>query len=218
VTRGGYLIRFLLGFSGSLAFLLLVLGWVISSRQPEAHVLGAVAEGGTPIEVRANHVVSVLAGKRVDLRCWSRSQWPRLTQHESLEANGKLNSATLGFADIGGVRIDLSPAVCEGLADLADRNERPSGDTGRLRLATALVTLTHEPQHSKGVAAEAVAECRGIQLAPLAARRLGVPRGYAAVLVRTYWRHHINALPEYVSPECRRGGALDLHRADSIWP
>jgi hypothetical protein len=218
VSLGGLLIRFLLGFAGSLAGLSLVVGFAISPARPEAHVLGAVAEGGRPIEALANHVASVLADKRVRVRCWSTSQWPRLTRRESVHADGKLNSATLGFADIGGTRINLSPTVCDGLADLVDRNVRPKDEVGRLRLAAALVTLTHEPQHSKGVAAEAVAECNAIQLAPLTARTLGVPRHYAAMLVQTYWRHYGNALPGYRSPECRKGGALDLHRPESVWP
>jgi hypothetical protein len=217
VSSGGFLVRFLLGLAGSVAGLSLVLGCVISSPRPRLHVLGAVVERGTPIEARATHVARLLAKKRVDLRCWSRSQWPRLTRRESVYANGKLNSATLGFADIGGTHINLSPTVCNGLVDLVD-NVRPSDDIGRLRLAASLVTLAHEPQHSTGIATEAVAECNAIQLAPLTARMLGVPHAYAESLVRTYWRHYGSALPEYRSPDCRRGGALDLGRADSIWP
>jgi hypothetical protein len=52
---------------------------------------------------------------------------------------------------------------------------------------------------------------------PGALRGRVVSRGPKA-LVRTYWRHYAQALPEYRSPECRKAGVLDVHRAGSIWP
>jgi hypothetical protein len=170
------------------------------------------------VEPRFGGIASKLAGKPVEVRCWSSSDWPRLMREESTYTHGKLGSATLGFAGIGGKRINLAPAICDGLVDLADRGARPVDESTQLRLASALVTLAHEPQHSKGIAAEAVAECNAIELAPEAAAELGVSREYAASLVQTYWRHYGDELPQYQSSGCRKGGALDLHRADSIWP
>ena len=85
-------------------------------------------------------------------------------------------------------------------------------------LASAVVTLSHEPQHSISIATESVAECNAIQLAEATAIKLGASPAYATELVRTYWRHYGEELPAYRSAECRKGGKLDLGRADSIWP
>jgi hypothetical protein len=218
VTPQAFLVRFLLGLAGSAAGLSLLLGCVMSTPRTEAKVLGAVAERGTSIETRVAPVAAALARKPVDVRCWSTAKWPRLTRKASRYANGTLNAATLAFADIGGTRINLSPTVCDALVDPVDRNLRPSDDAGQLRLASALVTLAHEPQHSEGIAVEAHAECNAIQLAPRAAASLGIARAYTGALLQTYWRHDGGKLPEYRSSECRRGGTLDLHRADAIWP
>jgi hypothetical protein len=220
VSSEGFLTGFLLGLAGSIAGLLVVLGFVFTSPRPEAHVLAAVAERGASVgpDSRFSRVASSLAGKQVEVRCWASSGWPRLMREQSAYAGGGLTPATLGVADIGGRRIDLSPTVCAGLADLVDRKFRPTDGIAQLRLAAALVTLAHEPQHSKGIATEAVAECYAIQLAPATAASLGVSRAYAASLVQTYWRHYGNELPDYRSSACRQRGALDLHRADSIWP
>jgi hypothetical protein len=217
VSSEDFFVRFALGLGGSLAGLLLVLGFVFPSPRPAGQVLGTLAERTAPVEPRLNRVASVLATKQVDVRCWSRSDWPRVMREQSAYAGGRLTPATLGVADIGGTHIDLSPTVCHGLVDLVDRRARPGGDPGQMRLASALVTLTHEPQHSKGIAAEAVAECYAIQFAPRTAALLGVGRAYAASLLRTYWRHYSQELADYRSAECRRGGTLDLGRADSVW-
>ena len=170
------------------------------------------------IEPRFGAIASMLAGKHVEVRCWSSADWPLLMREESTYTHGKLNSGTLGFAGIGGKRINLAPAICDGLVDLAHPGARPTDESTRLRLASALVTLAHEPQHSRGIATEAVAECNAIQLAPETAAELGIDGAYAASLVQTYWRHYGDELRQYRSSDCRKGGALDLHRADSIWP
>lgn len=231
MSSGAFLIRFLLGLAGTIAALSLPLAFAFSSAGPEAHAPGAGAEGhafafsalvgpsaGSRIEPRFSTVAGALVGKRVAVRCWSSADWHRLMRRESAYTGGKLNAATLGFAPIGGTRINLAPTVCNGLVDLADTRARPTDDAGRLRLASALVTLAHEPQHSRGVTNEAVAECAAIQLAPTAAAQLGFDRAYATSLLRTYWRHYADELPNYRSFECRKGGALDLRRPDSIWP
>jgi hypothetical protein len=170
------------------------------------------------IEPRFGRIASALAGKHVEVRCWSSADWLLLMREESVYTQGQLGSETLGFAGIGGARVNLAPAVCDGLVDLTDRQLQPRDDVGQLRLASALVTLAHEPQHSKGIGQEGVAECNAIQLAPQAAEDLHLNRAYATSLLRTYWRHYGDELPQYRSSECHEGGALDLGRAESIWP
>jgi hypothetical protein len=170
------------------------------------------------LEPRFGRVASALAGRQLEVRCWSRADWHRLMREESSYTHGKLGANTLGFAGIGGSRVNLGPAACDGLVDLAYRRARPIDDAGQLVLAAAVVTLSHEAQHGKGIAEESVAECNAIQLANGTAIRLGASPAYAAELVRTYWRHYGEERPAYRSSECRRGGGLDLGRADSIWP
>jgi hypothetical protein len=170
------------------------------------------------VEPRFGRIASSLAGKQVEVRCWSNADWGRLMREEEVYTAGTLGPNTLAFAGIGGDRVNLGPGVCTGLAGLAYAAARPADDAGRLLLATAIVTLGHEPQHSRGIATEAVAECNAIQLAPAVARRLGVSPAYAASLVRLYWTHYAEELPAYRSGDCHRGGTLDLGRSDSIWP
>jgi hypothetical protein len=170
------------------------------------------------LEPRFGRIASTLAGKELELRCWSGADWHHLMREERSYTHGKLGSNTLGFAGIGGTRVNLGPAVCNGLVDLAYKRARPTDEAGQLMLAAAVVTLSHEPQHSIGIADESVAECNAIQLAGGTAIKLGASPAYAAALVRTYWRHYGEELPAYRSAECREGGKLDLRRVDSIWP
>ena len=170
------------------------------------------------VEPHFGRVASALAGKQLEVRCWSRADWRALMREERAYTRGKLGAGTLGFAGIGGRRVNLAPVVCDGLVDLAYKRARPTDEAGQLVLATAVVTLSHEPQHSKGIADESVAECNAIQFANRTAIKLGASPAYAAELVRTYWRNYGEELPAYRSPECRKRGQLDLGRADSIWP
>jgi hypothetical protein len=170
------------------------------------------------MDPRFGRIASAIAGKRVEVRCWSRLDWGRLTRQEHVYTRGEIGSETLGFAAIGGDQVNLGPGVCEGLVGLAYRDERPKDEARQLALVSAVVTLGHESQHSKGIAQEAVAECNAAQVAQRTAGELGASRTYAASLVRTYWRHYGEELSAYRSPDCRRGGALDLGYADSIWP
>jgi len=170
------------------------------------------------LEPRFGRIASALAGKPLEVRCWSARDWHHLMREERSYTHGKLGPGTLGFAGIGGARINLAPAVCDGLVDLTYKRARPTDEAGQLLLAAAVVTLSHEPQHSMGIADESVAECNAIQLANGTAIKLGASPAYAAVLVRAYWRHYDEELPAYRSAECRAGGRLDLRRAESIWP
>jgi hypothetical protein len=183
----------------------------------ELPVVGGTA-GISRIEPRFGRIASALALKQVEVRCWSAVDWNRLMREEQTYTRGQLGSNTLGFAAISGNRINLAPSICDALVKLGYQRARPTDETGSLLFASAVVTLSHEPQHSKGISEEATAECNAIQLAHRTALRLGASHAYANTLVRTYWRHYGEELPAYRSQECRKGGALDLGYADSIWP
>ena len=170
------------------------------------------------IEPRFGQVASRLAGKSVEVRCWSRADWIRLLREERAFTKHQIDDDTLGFAGIDGARANLAPDVCERLVGLTYGGARPTAPTARFRLAAAVVTLAHEPQHNKGVAVEAEAECYAIQLAAETAERLGVDPSYARGLARLYWAHYDLELPVYRSPLCRDGGAYDLRPETSTWP
>jgi hypothetical protein len=186
----------------------------------EARQLPVIAAdtGGSRVEPRFGRVASPLAGKGVEARCWSMPDWRHLMREERSFTGGRLGPDTLGFADINGNRVNLAPDVCQALVDLAYNHVQPENEAGRLMLGVAVVTLSHEAQHSKGVAREAEAECNAIQVAHRTAMKLGATESYAASLVRAYWSHYDEELKAYRSPDCRDGGALDLGYADSIWP
>ncbi len=170
------------------------------------------------IEPRFGEIASALAGKQVEVRCWSRRDWSRLLREELSYTGGSVGYSTLGFAGVDGSRANLAPQVCEGLVSLAYDHFRPVEAASQLMLAAAVVTLSHEPQHSMGVADEATAECNAIQLAAGTARKLGASPAYAGSLVRTYWSRYQQELPAYRSAECRAGGALDLRDPGTVWP
>jgi hypothetical protein len=169
-------------------------------------------------EPRFGRVASFLAEKPVEVRCWSSADWIRLLREEKAYTKHRIDEDTLGFAGIDGHRVSLAPDVCGALVDLAYHEARPSTAVARFPLAAAVVTLAHEPQHSKGFAVEAQAECYAIQLAATTARRLGVDAAYATELAQLYWQHYGEELPVYRSRECRNGGTFDLHPATSAWP
>jgi hypothetical protein len=170
------------------------------------------------IEPRFGGVASWLAGKRVEVRCWSRPDWIRLLREEKAFTRHGIDDDTLGFAGIDGNRVNFAPDICDGLAALTYGSARPASATTRFRLAAAVVTLAHEPQHSGGVAVEAEAECYAIQRAAETAGRLGVASDYARELAELYWAHYDLELPLYRSGECRDGGTYDLRRDTSTWP
>jgi hypothetical protein len=194
----------------------------VDSALPPGEVRPLPVVGGeatvSRIEPRFGEVASSLAGKRIEVRCWSGPDWVRLLREEKAFTKHRIDDDTLGFAGIDGARVNFAPDVCDGLVALAYRRARPTSGAARFRLAAAVVTLAHEPQHSKGVAVEAQAECDAIQLAAETARRLGVDAGYARGLAQLYWEHYDLELPVYRSTKCRDGGPYDLRSETSIWP
>ena len=170
------------------------------------------------IDPKFGKIASDLAGKSVEVRCWSRVDWTRLMREEKAYTLHHIDEGTLGFAGVGGSRANLSPEVCDSLGELMYHHWMPQNATAKLLLATGVVTLTHEPQHSKGIAVEAQAECYAIQLMRDTALKLGATPQYAAELQAAYWAHYPQELPAYRSPECRNGGTYDLNRTSNVFP
>jgi hypothetical protein len=162
-----------------------------------------------------------IAYERVEVRCWSQSEWRDVIRERSAFSNGFLDiHATLGFAWPDDRRAHLSPRVCTDLDALSVRGDRPSAGDAQRRIATAVVVLVHEVVHLRAESApEEEVECRALQEARAAARALGADADYAGELVELYWRE---VYPEndsvYRSSYCRPGGYLDFDPADPRWP
>jgi hypothetical protein len=135
----------------------------------------------------------------------------------------------LFYRDGPGDEALLAPQVCETLRELWTTRRTPSlgctalgaGQCGEdvIELAWAASALAHESHHLRGVQDEAAAECYGLQSTALAAERMGAPPAEARRLEEyTFWNVRPPVDRGYFSPECRDGGALDLHPGSPIWP
>jgi hypothetical protein len=81
-------------------------------------------------------------------------------------------------------------------------------------------TFTHEAVHVRGIVDEAVAECFGMQLMAYFMFRMGTEAPLAieaATDYATLLYERVNPT-DYVSSECRPGGALDLQPERPEWP
>lgn len=80
-----------------------------------------------------------------------------------------------------------------------------------LNYADSLFTLLHEVEHTKEVVNEAEASCNAIQKLPAALEASGVKRGYAGgIALDIAHQRSYDSMSEYLSDECRPGGAYDL--------
>lgn len=149
------------------------------------------------LEMHLGNVASSIAGRHVQVRC------------EDLSDVGDTN-------ELGGVvrfsqdtpanyaRISLE--ICNQL----ERVLRDGGTGGGVE-ARGIEVLAHESFHLRGVKNEAAAECYAIQFIPSVAHLLGVDAAHAVSMQERAHRAYRYHPREYLSPECRPGGALDLH-------
>lgn len=173
--------------------------------------------GRSRVEPRLSRVAGVLAGKRVEVRCWSKGEWPRVVGEWG---------AYIGTKDIGAFahplddRASLAPETCERLVGLTYRGERPARDDELDETAYAVGILAHETQHLiSPVSSEAETECYGMQEIRRVARLLGASPRYGARLAEHYWRELYDEGPaEYRSSRCVNGGALDSAPESDVWP
>ena len=162
------------------------------------------------IEPTLGRVASALAGRAVEVRCWSAADWPKVTVLDPVE--------TGGFADLATGTVNLPPNVCGPLGTLAynpaHRFAAPTWEA-----IAAVHILAHEAAHLGGAGpSEAYAECDAVQTTVRAAELLGVDAPYAQWMAWLDWTHLYPDLPaSYRSPSCKPGGALDRHLAGG-WP
>ena len=162
------------------------------------------------IEPTLGRVASALAGRPVEVRCWSAADWPKVTVLDPVE--------TGGFADLATETVNLPPNVCAPLDTLAYGSSHRFVDATWQDVAAAHV-LAHEAAHLGDAGpSEARAECDAVQTTTRAAELLGVDAPYARWMASLDWTHLYPDLPaSYRSPDCTPGGGLDLRLADG-WP
>jgi hypothetical protein len=111
---------------------------------------------------------------------------------------------------------ELNDKTCATLKDFA-RGHTDGGDA--VRVAAALHVLAHESFHLAGVRNEAEADCYGLQRTAFVAEQLGADPVEAQRLADlAFLERAQSAPPEYRSPQCYDGGALDLDPGTSVWP
>jgi len=87
-----------------------------------------------------------------------------------------------------------------------------------LSATEAINTLTHEAMHLRGFVDEAQTQCYAIQLDPWTVARLGGTPSEGAAVARFMLALQPTLPTDYQSPECRSGGAYDLHPETAPFP
>jgi hypothetical protein len=139
-----------------------------------------------------------LGATGAEVRCWSERDWAPPARD------------AIGYSH--GQRIHLPARVCNALVTFT------AGPELWWRSSEQLLLLAHELQHARGISDEEIAECYGLQSVELLARELGADRQLAKVMARMALAWYKDNRPEYKSPECRNGGALDFRPDRTDWP
>jgi hypothetical protein len=110
---------------------------------------------------------------------------------------------------------ELSDKTCSILAGFKGHTDTDHA----LEVAAALHVLAHESFHLAGIRNEAEADCYGLQRTAFVAEQLGADPAEARRLAKlALVQRARTAPPEYRSPQCFDGGALDLDPGSSVWP
>jgi hypothetical protein len=159
-----------------------------------------------------------LAGRQLEVLCWSSTNWEQLSEEWSLVEVDELYP--IGFADEAGGRIHLAPQICAPLRRFFGGNYSPNLNAESLDLATALVTLAHEAEHLRHPAAsEAEVECVAIQRVRDLVRAAGRPRAYENLMAGLAWDVGYPDMPsEYRTAQCHDESPLDVRPGTSVWP
>jgi hypothetical protein len=185
--------------------------WWIADRQDRL--------GNQP---RLSAIASRIAGRSVRVRCPGPVGrvlgWDTVEGSVQFDANGTPADET-----------KIRKRSCEELDALAEgRRHTELECTGRAAVACgphgrgtamAVDVLAHESWHLRGVADEAVAECRSLQTIAWTAQQLGATAEQGRALALAEYTGAYEEMPEpYRSGACVDGGALDLHPDDPRFP
>lgn len=161
-------------------------------------------------------IASELAGRPVGVRC---------PGFFSSLVNVRTEGGYVKFHEDGRPfdHTDLSPETCAALRQL-DRVDfaciaRGDCTFKQFKAAWAIHTVAHESFHLRGFAAEAMAECYGLQNTAFVAERLGLGAELAQRIQKwVYVKGYPNEPEDYRSEECRDGGRLDLRPQSPVFP
>ena len=194
-----------------MAFLVVVFalfsGWEVLRREQTERGLALVA--------------SEVAQREVDVSC--PGFWTRLVEITP-------NAGWVGFDEHG--RPDdttqLSARTCSSLDRLRRKGPPEVGcllerglacPDSTLEVVEGLVVLAHESWHLRGVFNETQTQCYAVQTVEAVARSFGfAPRAAEFVAAQVALDDARAPAGEYHSPECRPGGAYDLHPKTEAWP
>lgn len=181
--------------------------------------LGGITEVSR-IEPLYSRAASTVAGRSVEVRCWSEDDWRERTEEVEAWADRKIGLGPWsGYVSWDKERANLAPAVCDSLGEWAYERHWPDDRWEAYYFVWSVKALAHEAQHLRGIESEAKAECYGLQSIRLVGRELGLDDESANFVADYAWRHiYPRARGDYHSDECRDGGELDLNPASSVWP
>jgi hypothetical protein len=171
------------------------------------------------IEPTLGRMASRIAGRKVQVRCWSEDDW-EIVSAEWRAMTDRKEWWPLGFADTNSNRAHLSSQVCRPLALFAYGRYAPFGNTESLQLAEALVVFAHEAEHLYDPkASEARVECLAMQHVRGLVTRSGRSRSYSNEMAALAYEIAYPRLDStYRSRHCRNGGLLDRHPGSKVWP
>lgn len=169
------------------------------------------------IEPRLSRAASRFVERRVQVRCWSRADWPP-TLNEWNSYSG--NESDLAGLATGDSRAHIEQEYCDTFAQFLYGGWRPANIDGLADLADAVGLLAHEAQHLLNSAAdEAETECHAAQSVRRTARLLGASKLYADRLQRIYWTEIYRYQDEeYISSRCRNDGLYDERPETDVFP
>ena len=179
-----------------------------SPPDPEARPLPLVANSAeaSHADWGLSRIASRLGRGRAEVRCWSTSEWQALLRNLG---SGDVNA----YTTVDRRLVHLPWYTCSWLHVVAMRR------FARVDRAEALASFAHELEHLRGVGGEAEAECYSYQHLAAVAEALAASREESRRLAHLAWRElYPPSDPDYVSPECRNGGRLDLHPQRRSWP
>lgn len=166
-------------------------------------------------------VASQVAQREVGVSC--PGFWTRLVEITP-------NAGWVGFDENGrpADKTQLSAQTCSSLERLRRHgppavaclfDHRLACPRSTLEIVEGMLVLAHESWHLRGVLNEARTQCYAVQTLESVARSFGFAPAEAALVAASVAIEDARTLlGEYHSPECRPGGAYDLHPDTPAWP
>jgi hypothetical protein len=170
------------------------------------------------VDPRLSRVAGSLAGRRLQVRCWSPSDWRARASEVRRDSPGHydVRSPWSGYLSLDRKRANFGPSACGRLAALVYDKAGPSGYNDSWWLSWSLALFAHVIGPS---GTRATSECRAMQRIRPTGEALGLSADTAARLARLFWNDvYPREDAKFRSDECRPGGKLDLDPTNPAWP